>query len=358
MSIALLILLGAAAGFAIDGLFSNDDDDDGREGFRLGGDGVERGDGAEGGSEDVVRVDTGLISEGTDGDDTYVYDPEATGSVMADIDAGAGDDIINLASLFDAQSLNFSSLEGGTGNDQIIAEGEQNVISGGDGDDTISVVGFDNTISGGAGNDDIRAINGASDPTEVDGGTGNDTIDISGSENVIAVGGEGDDVLISSGRTIDGTGYVIASDGGDGDDTLNHSVDVFPLPLQDPSESAALLTGGNGADTFNILLTTGDGAFTADEGDPDVFVNEAAIITDFQQGIDILSVDIPSDLIGYAAETATLTEDAVAGTTTFSFELNDDDLPTQAVNIIVNATGLSWSDVTFTDQSPTALNVA
>ncbi len=346
MSAILLVLLGAAAGFVIDELFFNNDDDD--ENRRVEGEG------------NAVRVDQGLVNVGSDGADTYVFDSDATGGITASIDAGAGDDIIDLASLFGNPGMFGSDIAGGAGNDLIAVEGSSNTISGGEGDDTIAFEGFVSNINGDAGDDLIRVVALESDPAVVDGGAGNDTIDITGSVNIVATGGEGDDVLINEGRTIIGTGYVIGVDGGEGDDTLNHNSDIFPIPGQDPAEAAALLTGGEGADEFNITLSNGEGSFSASNDDPDVYVNRAAYITDFEQGSDVLSIEIPSFLVGYAADTATLEEDATSGTTTFTIDLitaGISELPDQEVTIVVNATGLTWSDVTFTGQTPMTLAV-
>ncbi|OAN74894.1 hypothetical protein A8B78_16985 [Jannaschia sp. EhC01] len=346
MSFFLLVLLGAAAGLALGEVFSDDDNDT-------------SGDTPVGDEDmgEIVRVDTALGFTGSDEADVFTFDPDARGAVVTSIDAGAGDDIIDLASLFGDPALVGSDVQGGAGDDLIEVQGDGNTISGGEGDDTISAELFASTVTGDAGDDLIRVTNISADATNVDGGEGNDTIDVTGSDNINVTGGAGDDLLISDGRTIVGTGYAIDIDGGAGDDTLAHSVDVFPLPLQDPSESAAILTGGDGADTFDISLTTGNGVFSETAQDPEVFVNQAARIMDFERGTDILSVEIPSSLTGYTAESGTLAEDTTAGTTTITISLTGD-LPTQDVQIIVSATGLTWGDVTFSDQAPATLTVA
>lgn len=347
MSVFLLVLLGAAAGLAIGELFS-DDDNESSDGEFMGGD-------DEG---EIVRIDTAPGFTGTEGDDVFTFSSEASGSVTTSIDAGAGDDVIDLASLFGNPGLFGSDIQGGAGDDQISVQGDSNTISGGEGDDTIAAVAFSSRISGDAGDDVIRVTNISADVSNVDGGTGNDTIDVTDSDNINVTGGEGDDVLISDGRTLTGTGYAIAIDGGEGDDTLNHSADVFPLPLQSPSENGALLTGGDGSDTFNIALTTGNGSFSSSDEDPPLYLNNAAFLTDFEQGVDVLELDIPTFLAGYSAESATLFEDTADGLTTFSISLTSDSLPDQNFRVTLFATGLTWDDVSFVDQTPSTLLVA
>lgn len=341
MSVFLLLLLGATAGLAIDALFFDDEtSDDGHIN-----------------DAGVTLVEDGQVYVGTDSDEAYILSPDATGSVTANINAGGGDDVIDLASLFSDPSLQGSDISAGLGDDAVSFFGDENSVSGGDGNDTIDAIGIGNMIDGGGGDDSIHAVSGPGDPSAIFGQLGNDTIDVRGSDNVNVAGGEGDDLLMSDGRTTVGTGYTINIDGGAGNDTLEHSVEVFPLPGQDPAEAAPALTGGEGSDRFDISLTIGNGSFAPSDDDPESFLNQVAVIADFERGTDVLAVDIPSSLSGYTAETGTLTEDATAGTTTLNIALTGD-LPTQNVQIIVATTGLTWNDVTFEGQTPTSLMVA
>lgn len=347
MTPILFLLFGAAfAAFALD-LFDSDDDS--------GTSGTGTGSGDDLAMDDVVFVDDGSSLLGDDGAQTYLIDPSTSGPISTQIDAGCGNDVIDLARLFRGTGIVGSDIDGGAGDDSIEVTGEASTIDGGAGNDTILAELFTSTVNGGAGDDAITVVAGASDPVFVNGDAGDDTIDTRGSENVVATGGAGDDVILTEGGAIVGTGYAIAADGGAGDDTLTHETNVFPLPLQDPSVAPAQLSGGEGADTFDIRLTVGNGFFADAEGDPDVFLNEAAVITDFEQGVDVLTIDMPDAFFGYIAESGTLTEDTVAGETAFTLRLTSDNLPDQDVTIRVAATGLSWSDVTFTGTPPATL---
>lgn len=350
---ALLTILGS---LAILSLFDSDDDDNtGAQADPLPDDDPD----PETHGDEIVLVGAGTEHIGDDDRQAYLFDPEETGGVSARIDAGGGDDIIDLTRLGGGIGLVGSEIDGGAGNEAISAAGELSTISGGDGDDTILGDLLSSEVNGDAGDDSIRVIAGASDPTVVDGGTGDDTIDGTGSENIALRGGAGDDVLLSEGGAVTGTGYVIASNGGDGDDTLSHEVNVFPLPMQDPSISPARLTGGDGADTFDIQLTSDNGVYSESDEDPAVFVNDAALITDFEPGIDTLSFDLSGFLAGYSVMTGELSEDTDAGTTSVVLRLTSDSgLPDQEVRVTVSALGLSWNDIAFTGTHPGTLTPA
>ena len=121
-------------------------------------------------------------------------------------------------------------LDGGAGSDRIFGGAGNDLIMGGIGNDTINGNRGDDYIQGGDGNDALR------------GGQGNDSIG----------GGAGDDVI--SGDL--GNDTII---GGDGDDTM---------------------TGGAGADIFSF-----------NEGFPrDNNPTEADVITDYESGVDHLSI--------------------------------------------------------------------
>ena len=353
MSLFLWILLGAAVGYTAYGLL--DDDDTGATTTPPDDEPPPPAPVGDAGGDMVTFVEDALVSTGGADADIYLYDPEASGAVAATIDAGGGDDIINLGGQFDRATLVGGQLSGGDGNDTISAVGFSSTISGGAGDDSIGVEMGSSSISGDDGNDVIRAINADTDQTTVDGGAGNDTLDGTGSNNILLSGAAGDDVIVTDGRVAIGTGFVLGADGGAGNDTLTHSVEVFPLLPQDQAFAGATLTGGEGTDRFEILLTTGSGSFEASADDPLVFENEAAVVTDFEPGIDQIVVELSNLPFGYRVESLTEIEDTGAGTTELLLRLKDIEetgLPVQVVRIVVAATGLQPQDVQFEGDFP------
>lgn len=343
---ALLVLFGSMAILSLLD-FGNDDDQASDDGDDGGGD-------LPATTDQLILVADGTEHSGDDGQQAYLIDPQVEGAITANIDAGGGDDIVDLARLNGGVILFGGSVEGGAGNDAISVEGDDVTLSGGDGDDTIIGNLRSSEVNGDGGDDLLRIVTASSDSTMVDGGDGNDTIDGTGSDNISLLGGAGDDLIMTEGSTPTGTGYVIASDGGEGDDTLSHVVDVFPLPIQDPAFAPARLTGGEGADMFDIQLATDNGVYTESDDDPDVFLNDAAVITDFEPGTDSLSFDLSGYLAGYSAMTGEMIEDTDAGTTTITLRLTGG-LPDQDIQVAVAATGLTWNDVTFIGAEPGTL---
>lgn len=131
----------------------------------------------------------------------------------------------------------YNIVEGGDGDDVLIATGRKDMIDGGDGDDRLSAGGGNDMVDAGAGNDRVIAGEGNDD---VDGGSGNDVL-MGGAGNDLLYGGAGNDEL----------------SGGSGDDVLAGG------------SGNDVLTGGSGADTF--VFATGAGR---------------DVVTDFQAGAD------------------------------------------------------------------------
>lgn len=213
------------------------------------------------------------------------------------------------------------------------------------------------SVYGEGGDDLLRISAGPSDPVLVYGGDGKDTLDGSGSDNIVLEGGAGDDLIVTDGAGSGGAGYNIIARGGDGDDTLSHSVEILP-PLDFPLDQPARLTGGAGADAFNINLTIGDGTFEASADDPEVFTTPAGLLADFERGTDSLTIDLSALEDAYSAVSARMIEDADNGTTDIILGLSDNTNPPNNIVIRVVATGISWDDVTFSGRDPTFLNAA
>lgn len=153
-------------------------------------------------------------------------------------------------------------VDGGKGNDTLLAGGGNDLIYGDSGDDTIKgglhddyLYGEegDDILIGGSGDDDLWGGDGADDLRGAEGrdylagGTGNDTLN-GGDGNDRLDGGDGDDVL-SGGSGNDRLYSSLGSDnidGGSGNDQfyLYSGADTF--------------TGGNGADTFYLPSSRDD----------------------------------------------------------------------------------------------------
>ncbi|KIC15633.1 hypothetical protein [Leisingera sp. ANG-DT] len=235
--------------------------------------------------DDVLEIFSGQTGFGLDGNDTLGqrFEDNLT------LHGGDGDDYLYFG--------NKGIATGGDGNDTIDA-GSFIEVSGGQGDDEISA-GREAEVDGGSGNDTISAgLQGT-----VTGGAGNDLID-SGRESAVS-GGTGDDTLSgSSGSTLEGgagndeihlrpwSGERAYGSGGDGADNLtgNGHVDLHGGECNDTltythafdrSEAPGILTGGAGADVFNVG-TTHTGATLTDAE------KTTTIIRDFDPEEDVL----------------------------------------------------------------------
>ena len=212
-----------------------------------------------------------LLVSGTEGNDTLQASEGQT------VNGLAGDDVLT-------ENGGNSVLNGGAGNDTL--DGDGNVtLNGGEGNDSISIAaeaGSNSSVDGGAGDDSILAQGTI---VNVTGGDGNDTItsDALDSGGGTPIFGEaGDDLLIA----INSPGFQIGTslDGGLGDDTLQTET------FLNSSDSYDTLTGGDGADTFDLNFP---GVFPSstpfsDQGDVDVGV--VTTVTDFVPGEDVLDL--------------------------------------------------------------------
>ncbi len=128
-------------------------------------------------------------------------------------------------------STDVNYLDGGDGNDSIIA-GANDTVKGGDGND---IIAGGRDIDGGNGDDQISSNFQAN----ISGGGGNDTIGGSAGADTI-VGGDGNDV-------IDGNTGSDNISGGSGDDVIRGGNGSDPNALSGEA-GADILTGGGGSD--------------------------------------------------------------------------------------------------------------
>jgi Ca2+-binding RTX toxin-like protein len=147
------------------------------------------------------------------------------------------------------------------GADVLTGDAGADTLNGGDDNDSLNGGEDADTLRGGFGNDQVRGdggndmLFGDDGADTMSGGSGDDRLE----------GGEGDDRL-------DGNDGIDVLDGGTGSDTL---------------EAGALdtLTGGAGADRFNINFVTSDST-----------LDKQAIITDFQSGVDTITLTTSSGI--------------------------------------------------------------
>jgi Ca2+-binding RTX toxin-like protein len=197
-------------------------------------------------------------------------------SEKLDLNAGAADDIVNMA----GGALGLAiDVDGGDGNDTIDGSDAPDLLAGGNGDDRLigdnNAAGTRDVSRGDAGNDtmvwnpgdgdDVNEGGDGSDTVEVNGGGGGEVfevkasaipgrvafdrtgpnppgpfnIDIGTSERLDLNANGGDDSLNAAGIASGLAGWTIDADGGEGNDNLAGA-----------SQAVDLLSGGAGADTL------------------------------------------------------------------------------------------------------------
>ena len=184
-----------------------------------------------GGGDDVVQVyglSLGSVSLG-DGNDAFAGALDA----MPSLDAGAGNDSVSLnvaGSGFvaggagdDALAIaagNVADVSGGAGADAITVAARRASVDGGTGADAIAVVAHRARVSGGAGGDAISVR--AADLT-ASGGAGDDALTLVAATVRHASGGSGDDVISVAAGTVERVS------GGAGNDVILLNVDAAGL---------------------------------------------------------------------------------------------------------------------------------
>ncbi len=114
--------------------------------------------------------------------------------------------------IWSAEHINSSLLQGTEGYDNIVGYGGDDVINGQEGNDVIEGQDGHDTINGGSGNDTLKGENGND---ILEGGLGNDTLD-GGNGNDIITGGEGNDIIKGGSGT-----NTIHFSKGDGQDIIS-----------------------------------------------------------------------------------------------------------------------------------------
>jgi Ca2+-binding RTX toxin-like protein len=240
---------------------------------------VARSDGSGGAAAHEIEVSTGA------GNDTITIQAAANGLTRPLIDAGAGDDVVQVTGNSADQIL------GGDGNDTILADAGNDLVAGGAGNDTIDGGAGNDTIDGGADIDTASyasataavTVNLATTAAQNTGGAGTDTL--TGIENL--TGSSFDDVLTGDGGnnvlsgsagndTLQGGAGSDTLDGGTGADTASYAVANAAVTVN-LAVGTAQNTGGAGTDTligienltgsnFNDTLVGNTGANAIDGG--------------------------------------------------------------------------------------------
>jgi Ca2+-binding RTX toxin-like protein len=157
-----------------------------------------------------------LIKVG-DGDDTVTIKPARRGG-QTDIDAGAGNDVIDSAATFGRPNGFLTAYyKGGSGEDRIATGGSPDSIDGGPGPDNLQSGGGNDEVFGNVFGDD-------EDADHLDGGAGDDLLNGWNGDDT-EIGGAGNDVLGGRGEPGEAEADVDEGsdtmDGGPGDDVLS-----------------------------------------------------------------------------------------------------------------------------------------
>ena len=291
--------------------------------------------------DDPILVSRGVF-QGTAGDDIFEFPEEFDRVIGIEISAAAGDDIIDLLdpsgeqASFNSDYITQGTFSGGDGNDTIRVASTNSTVSGGSSDDVIYVESAAETlITGDAGDDSISGFQ-VSDLVSIEGGAGNDTIDAREMSTVIANGGEDDDQIYITARALAGTGYTTFADGGAGDDTIFVEGEAFPLT----GIHAINAAGGTGSDVFD--LTFDEGSLTTNTASWG-----AVSINDFEPSVDMVIVELQILNASFEVTEARLEEDASTGITQLIISYESDTELDRDVSIVIQATGVTWDDITF-----------
>jgi hypothetical protein len=264
-------------------------------------------------SQDVFIGGAGVDTlVGTGGDDAILLHDTRTGALQSGprlsgieiIDAGAGDDVVDLTST--RYGYDDVTVQGGGGDDVIWSSRGKDTLLGGSGHDRMDGGAGEDYLYGGSGNDDLFGgwmadiLQGGSgndslrdeSPTAsglMDGGSGNDELEDDTGTSLF-IGGRGDDRIRLRGADDiiaynrgDGRDTVVAENGGDATLSLGGSINLRDLKFRRSGDNLILETGGGGSITLERWYRGRQG------------VSTLQLITDDMSG--------PSNLLDQAVET-------------------------------------------------------
>lgn len=222
------------------------------------------------------------------------------------IDGGDGQDIINI------NSDGNTNIQGGAGNDKININGDSNLVDGGLGNDNILAMGNNNTIIDIEGN---NTLNASGDNNNLTGGAGKDVIGVNGKNNTIN-GGDGDNTITILGEqnnSTSGNGNdKITASGNYNNITSGAGNDEIVIKGQNNNASsidgtnsftvignANTVTGGNSKDTIVLsgnqnIAKGGDGndAFHIRSGNENNIDGDVGDNTMINKGIDTIFTNV------------------------------------------------------------------
>ena len=234
------------------------------------------------------------------------------------------------------------------GDDYVVDNGDNNTINLGDGNDTVDGTnGNGSTIDGGSGDDNIIGTPGVDTIT---GDDGDDSL-VGGSSNDIIDGGAGIDILQGSAGddTLSGEAGTDTLDGGDGSDTLNGG------------DGDDTLIGGIGNDTLNGGL--GADQLQGSAGDDKIFGESGTDSLSGGDGDDVLAGGADIDSIngggglnicdydsGEAHTSSCIYDDAAPVMSDFSFspavvDSGSSDVYTTVSFKTTDATGITYAGI-------------
>lgn len=325
-----------------------------------------------GGVTDSGNTDDGILTVaaggslfGTTGDDTIEMGTAVGDPIL--VRALAGHDRIELydstaesdADLLDWQQLD-STIDGGEGNDRILAVAANSTILGGQGNDVIKGYYDNSRVDGGDGNDRIGIESLGPSDTTVLGGFGNDIIDAH-IDGGLVEGGPGDDQLHAySGGTL-----TTSVTGGAGIDFFSIHAEDLPVST---GQVGFNVTGGAGIDVFQVSVNEGaqDSSFWTGENvsvtpEGALRVNTGTI-TDFTPGEDLLVIDGAPLGDGVSLSTITFQEiasaDGVSTDVTLTYASTTPGILTREIVFTLDgASGLSETDIQLLDTTPGSMEI-
>ncbi|WP_238365177.1 calcium-binding protein [Mesobacterium pallidum] len=287
---------------------------------------------------------------GTDGDDDFIL-LEGAGSMILDLDAGAGDDFVDLdvATEPTATAPWASTFDLGDGDDTLVGAALGNLVNGGAGDDVVILDYMeDMTVTGGDGDDLLSGSGINAGVSELDGGAGNDTL--IGTDTALN-GGAGDDVLVTGGANDAFGNFYTTTDGGAGADTISYLQDN--ITFASDGYSPMKLNGGADGDTFALDLIPGGDTY---EGwdfirmVDGVETFEAVRLGDFTPGEDVIEINAdPLEGSPYTFTAARIetevTDDMPHSTLVLRYE--GDGLDPREMTVDLGDVVATWSDIAF-----------
>lgn len=166
------------------------------------------------------------------------------------VDAGEGNDVVNVSTMQDA------TIYGGDGDDTLTGSPLADLIFGGAGNDTISGLAGIDTIYGDDGNDVITAGTG---DDKIFGGSGSDrNIWNNGDNSDVFEGDEGVDVQIINGSVTAGDNFVLRTKTGDAARAFFERTNLIPFTIDMGKVEQIDISSGIGADNIDVrdLATT------------------------------------------------------------------------------------------------------